>query len=564
MRLHRLEITAFGPFADTVEVDFDDLSAAGVFLLTGATGAGKTSVLDAVCFALYGQVPGDRAGARHLRSDHAAPSLAPRVALEASIGERTFRFTRSPAWLRRKQRGSGDTRVPAHVVVEEHRDGSWVALTNRLDDAGLLVGELLGMTATQFTQVAMLPQGRFQAFLRASSTERHAVLQRLFRTDRFERVERWLVERRVATGRASDEAADRLRAVLHRMQEVAGADLPDEWAIDLTAAADQGEITAWARRLSEASEAERRAAEDALTTAEATLAETEAAHAEVRRVHDLQARAEAAAREIVALEQRADELADLRAELTAHRRAAPLTALVARSAECRRLAERTAAAWQAQRGVVADVHDDATADLLATLHREAVGALAVAEAFRPRAGELTKVRTRRVEMHARAAALTESLAALDDAIAEHPAALEAARAALDESRVAAAELVAVERVSTSSSRQQHGARPSSRRWQLRAQTSLTRRTRRSRRRRPTSAYERPASTAWRQSSRVHSPWGAPARCAAAPRTRPLPTAPARRWGAPRRTPPARCTRTPPSCSRATRSGWRLFSPSSMP
>src|SRR5690349_926299 len=109
MRIHHLEVTAFGPFADTAAVDFDELSAGGVFLLTGATGAGKTSVLDAVCFALYGQVPGDRAGARHLRSDHAAPGLAPRVVLRVSIGDRTFRFTRSPAWIRPKQRGAGET-----------------------------------------------------------------------------------------------------------------------------------------------------------------------------------------------------------------------------------------------------------------------------------------------------------------------------------------------------------------------------------------------------------------------------------------------------------------------
>src|SRR4051794_2749714 len=137
MRLHHLRITAFGPFAETVEVDFDELSAGGLFLLTGATGAGKTSVLDAVCFALYGQVPGDRAGAKHLRSDHAGPQLAPEVVLEASIGARRFCFTRSPAWSRPKLRGTGETRVQAHVLVEEQRSGTWVTLTNRLDDAGL-------------------------------------------------------------------------------------------------------------------------------------------------------------------------------------------------------------------------------------------------------------------------------------------------------------------------------------------------------------------------------------------------------------------------------------------
>ena len=77
MRLHRLEVTAFGPFAETATVDFDALSAAGLFLLSGATGAGKTSVLDAVCFALYGAVPGERNDAKRLRSDQADPSDGP-------------------------------------------------------------------------------------------------------------------------------------------------------------------------------------------------------------------------------------------------------------------------------------------------------------------------------------------------------------------------------------------------------------------------------------------------------------------------------------------------------
>ncbi|MBV9832057.1 MAG: AAA family ATPase, partial [Marmoricola sp.] len=81
MRLHQLSATAFGPFAETVTVDFEELSAGGLFLLTGDTGAGKTSVLDAVCFALYGEVPGDRHTARHLHSDHADPQAEPRVSL---------------------------------------------------------------------------------------------------------------------------------------------------------------------------------------------------------------------------------------------------------------------------------------------------------------------------------------------------------------------------------------------------------------------------------------------------------------------------------------------------
>src|SRR3990170_4936506 len=115
MRLHALSITAFGPFADTVEVDFDALSDAGLFLLSGPTGAGKSSILDAVCFALYGDVPGDRSAAKRLRSDHAGDDVVPRVVLEATLSGRRFRIDRSPAWTRPKKRGTGTTTEQARV-----------------------------------------------------------------------------------------------------------------------------------------------------------------------------------------------------------------------------------------------------------------------------------------------------------------------------------------------------------------------------------------------------------------------------------------------------------------
>jgi DNA repair protein SbcC/Rad50 len=123
MRLHRLAVTAFGPFSGTEEIDFDALSGAGLFLINGPTGAGKTSVLDAICFALFGQVPGARNAVKALRSDHAAPELAPRVRLEATIRGRLLRITRSPAWERPKRRGTGTTTQQASVIVEERTGG---------------------------------------------------------------------------------------------------------------------------------------------------------------------------------------------------------------------------------------------------------------------------------------------------------------------------------------------------------------------------------------------------------------------------------------------------------
>ena len=130
MRLHRMTVTAFGPYSGSCEVDFDALSAAGLFLLHGPTGAGKSSVLDAVCYALYGGVPGARQGMR-LRSDHAAPGTPTEVVLELTVGGRRLRLTRRPEQPRPKKRGTGTTLEKAVSLLSEQVPGSgeWKALS---------------------------------------------------------------------------------------------------------------------------------------------------------------------------------------------------------------------------------------------------------------------------------------------------------------------------------------------------------------------------------------------------------------------------------------------------
>ncbi|WP_460447588.1 AAA family ATPase, partial [Angustibacter aerolatus] len=215
MRLHRLEVTAFGPFADRQVVDLDALGTDGLFLLHGPTGAGKSSLLDAVCFALYGRVPGARATGRpRLRSDHAAPDVGPLVVLEATLGGRRFEVRRSPEWHRPKRRGAGTTLERGSVAVRELVDGEWVVHEQRrADEAGLLLRDLLGMDLQQFTKVVMLPQGEFAAFLRAGADERRDLLSRLFDIDRYDAVERWLREERTAVG-AQVHTADARQALL--------------------------------------------------------------------------------------------------------------------------------------------------------------------------------------------------------------------------------------------------------------------------------------------------------------------------------------------------------------
>ncbi|MFH8772697.1 MULTISPECIES: AAA family ATPase [unclassified Streptomyces] len=226
MRLHRLDITAFGPFGGSRTVDFDALSAAGLFLLHGPTGAGKTSVLDAVCYALYGAVPGARQSGQgmHLRSDHAEPGTRTEVRLELTVSGRRLEVTRQPPWERKKLRGTGTTVDKAQTWLREYdaTARAWKDLSRSHQEIGEEITQLLGMSREQFCQVVLLPQGDFARFLRADAEARGRLLGRLFDTQRFADVEKRLAERRRTTEARVREGDAALLADAHRMQQEAG------------------------------------------------------------------------------------------------------------------------------------------------------------------------------------------------------------------------------------------------------------------------------------------------------------------------------------------------------
>ncbi|MFE2100127.1 AAA family ATPase [Streptomyces sp. NPDC059468] len=226
MRLHRLDITAFGPFGGARSVDFDALSAAGLFLLHGPTGAGKTSVLDAVCYALYGSVPGARQSGQgmHLRSDHAEPGTRTEVRLELTVAGRRLEITRQPPWERKKLRGTGTTVDKAQTWLREYdaTARAWKDLSRSHQEIGEEITQLLGMSREQFCQVVLLPQGDFARFLRADAEARGRLLGRLFDTQRFADVEKRLAERRRTTEARVREGDAALLADAHRMQQAAG------------------------------------------------------------------------------------------------------------------------------------------------------------------------------------------------------------------------------------------------------------------------------------------------------------------------------------------------------
>ena len=221
MRLHHLDVQAFGPFAGHEKVDFDALAGSGIFLLNGPTGAGKTSILDAICFALYGKVPGARGGRPgDIRSHLAESDQLTRVVLEFSVRGRRLKVTREPTQTRPKKAGTGTTDHAATAVLQELSGSAWVPLASKSGDVTTMATDLMGLNADQFQQVILLPQGEFAQFLRAGSDDRQELLQAVFDTSRFSSIERWLKDEAIRLGTTLTKLEG---AIIAAFNECAGA-----------------------------------------------------------------------------------------------------------------------------------------------------------------------------------------------------------------------------------------------------------------------------------------------------------------------------------------------------
>ena len=194
MKPLRLEMTAFGPYPKEVILDFAVLANQSMFLITGPTGAGKTSILDAMVYALYGQTSGGLRDGSDMRSDYADATTPTSVVFEFQVGDHRYRMERTPKQELQKKRGTGTRTVLATASISEWIDDEWKLLTTKAQEIRDYVQQIIGFRVDQFLQVVLLPQGDFRKLLVAPTSEREVLLHTIFKTSVYKRMQDLLKE----------------------------------------------------------------------------------------------------------------------------------------------------------------------------------------------------------------------------------------------------------------------------------------------------------------------------------------------------------------------------------
>ncbi|TSD11164.1 AAA family ATPase [Curtobacterium sp. KBS0715] len=406
MYLHRLELRAIGPYPDLVTIDFAALAASGVFLLEGPTGSGKSTIIDAVVFALYGGLAGSDASSDRLHSQHADPAVEPFVELVFETGAGVFRVRRTPQYDRPKQRGTGTVKQQASVQLFRLAAPTDVAgepLSSRIPEVGVEIARIVGLDRAQFLQTVVLPQGEFARFLRSPGEDRRKLLQSLFGTQVYDRTADELAARRRAVQAEVEGADDRVREALARFAQAADLAEADESVVPGTVASLRATAdAAGAARAAAAAAATAATDHERSVTARAAALERRAALLRRRAVLDDDAPAVEQARASVATAERAARVAAVADGLDAATVRADDTAAAAARLRDQHALRAVDAQQIARRR---DTLTDALSDV-----RHLVAVEAGADGRRTAIAEATATASR----------LTDDLAALDTALGARP------------------------------------------------------------------------------------------------------------------------------------------------
>lgn len=314
-----LKFSAFGPYADEQIVDFRAFGAQGLFLITGDTGAGKTTLFDAMTYALYGKTSGGYREPKMLRNDRALPSTPTYAELTFESAGRVHTIRRSPEYMRQSKRG--DKLVPSQSSVELTLDDGRIITKER--EATEAIEQLIGVRYDQFTKIIMIAQGEFMQFLRAGSSERGEIFRRVFDTSLFEQFQNELTAMRTAQGGEKNRIAAQLSSLTAGIRVTDGHPMQAEYTemISNSSVPDPEAAIGYLKRLNES---------DSCTIETLTkqrMAASEAFEAAKRQLNRAAERAE-----------KQNELNRLNAELTV---------LAAQSEEIGKLQQKIAAAERA-------------------------------------------------------------------------------------------------------------------------------------------------------------------------------------------------------------------------
>lgn len=210
-----LKITAFGPYAKQTTLNFkEDLVNQEIFVVTGPTGAGKTTIFDAICYALYGETSGGSRTGKELRSDFAAQSdLKTEVEFTFKVKDKIYKIVRAPQQLQKKKRGEGFREVPASVELLEV--GSERLPLTKDSEVKEQIQEIIGLKVEQFRKIVMIPQGDFKEFLYANTTNKEEILRKIFGTDFYKSIQEQLTAKSNAL---KLEVADTQKAILAELK----------------------------------------------------------------------------------------------------------------------------------------------------------------------------------------------------------------------------------------------------------------------------------------------------------------------------------------------------------